>query len=131
MQYALEKAMDMPLYSDTEQVIANAKKWAEDLTEREKEIACQKKKIADKVKEVDKLLKDAQEVSSVPSKFADFVINKVKEKYPNFYANCEKAWQKLQAKKNNVRNRASELPSWMREMDEAYEHRNDEDQMQL
>lgn len=131
MQYALEKAMDMPLYSDTEQVIANAKKWAEDLTEREKKIACQKDEIADKVKEVDKLLKDAQEVNSVPSKFADFVINKVKEKYPNFYAHCEKTWKKLQEKSNNVRNRVRELPSWMREMDEAYEHRNDDDQMQL
>lgn len=131
VKYALEKAMDMPLYSDTEQVIANAKRWAEELTEQKSENDRRARLIADKAKEVDKLLKDAQEVSYAPSSFAEFVINKVKEKYPNFYANCERTWQKLQAKRNNVRNRAREVPSWMSEISDAYEHRHDDDQMQF
>lgn len=136
--YALKNAMGTPNVYDSEQIIANAKRWAEDLTTREDEIARQKAEndrraclIANKEKEVDELLKDVQEVNSAPSGFAQFVIDKVKEKYPNFYAGCERAWQALQKKRDSVKERAYEVRGWMEEMTEAYEHKYDDDQMEL
>lgn len=83
-------------------IIAEAKKWSEGMKEKEDEIARQKAKNARKtllidedMQKVDKLLKDAQEVADAPSGFTQFLIDKVKERYPNFYANCQKAWDAM------------------------------------
>lgn len=136
--YALKNAMGTPEIYNDNQIIANAKRWAGDLAAREDEIVRQKAEndrrtrlIADKAKQADELLKDAQEVTSVPSGFAQFVIEKVKGKYPQFYANCERAWQALQKKRDSVKERAYEVRGWMEEMTEAYEHKYDDDQMEL
>ena len=130
--YALKNAMGTPNVYDNEQIIANAKRWADDLTERESEIARQKAVndrrahlIADKAKEVDELLKDVQEVNSAPSGFAQFVIDKVKERYPNFYAHCERAWQTIQNKRDASKDRARRLIDMVAEWDKP---KDDEDQ---
>lgn len=87
--YALKNAMGTPDVYDSEQIITNAKRWAEDLIAREDEIARQKAEndrrarlIADKAKQVDELMKDVQEVDSAPSGFAEFVIDKVQGDVP-------------------------------------------------
>lgn len=132
--YALKNAMGTPDVYDSEQIIANAKRWAEDLIAREDEIARQKAEndrrarlIADKAKQVDELMKDAQEVDSAPSGFAEFVIDKVKERYPNFYANCEKTWQALQKKRDSVKNRARDISLRFGNLLEADEHKHDDE----
>lgn len=130
--YALKNAMGTLDVYDSEQIIANAKRWADDLTERESEIARQKAAndrrahlIANKAKQVDALLKDAQEMGSAPSGFTQFVIDKVKEKYPNFYANCERAWQTIQNKRDASKDRARRLIDMVAEWDKP---KDDEDQ---
>ena len=130
--YALKNAMGMPEIYNDKQIIANAKRWADDLTERESEIARQKAVndrrahlIADKAKQVDELLKDAQEMGSAPSGFTQFVIDKVKEKYPNFYAGCERAWQTIQNKRDASKDRARRLIDMVAEWDKP---KDDEDQ---
>lgn len=110
--YALKNAMVMPDVYDSEQIIANAKRWAEDPIAREGEIARQKAENdhrARLIKQVDELMENAQEVDSAPSGFVEFVIVKVKEMYPNFYANCEKIWRALQKKRDSVKNRARDI----------------------
>lgn len=94
-------------------------------------LALRTRLIADKAKQADELLKDAHEVTSVPSGFAQFVIEKVKGKYPQFYANCERAWQALQKMRGSVKERAYVVRGWMEEMTEAYEHKYDDAQMEL
>ena len=81
--------------------------------------------IADKAKQVDELLKDAQEMGSAPSGFAQFVIDKVKEKYPKFYAGCERAWQTIQNKRDASKDRARRLIDMVAEWDKP---KDDEDQ---
>lgn len=132
--YALKNAMGTPDVYDSEQIIANAKRWAEDLIVREDEIARQKAEndhrarlIADRAKQVDELMKNAQEVDSTPSGFVEFVIGKVKEMYPNFYANCEKTWQALQKKRDSVKNRARDISLRFGNLLEADEHKHDDE----
>lgn len=70
-------------------------------------------------------MKDAQEVNSEPSGFAQFVVSKVKERYPNFYAGCERAWQALQKKRDDSKYRARRLMDKVSEWDKQ---KDDEDQ---
>lgn len=132
--YALRNAMGTPNIYDDGQIIANAKRWVDDLIAREDEIARQKAEndrrarlIADRAKQVDELMKDAQEVDSAPSGFAEFVIDKVKERYPKFYANCEKTWQALQKKRDSVKNRARDISLRFGDLLEADEHKYDDE----
>ncbi|AKT49092.1 hypothetical protein ADJ70_09315 [Olsenella sp. oral taxon 807] len=61
------------------------------------------------------MLKNAQEVDSAPSIFAQFVIDRIKGKYPNFYARCETAWQALQKKRDSVKKVLMRFESgWMK-----------------
>lgn len=51
--------------------------------------------------------------------------DKVKEKYPNFYANCERAWQTIQNKRDASKDRARRLMDMVAEWDKP---KDDEDQ---
>ena len=84
--------------------------------------------IADKAKkQIDELLKDAQEVDFAPSGFAQFVIDKVKGKYPQFYTNCERAWQAIRNKRDVSKDRARHIMDMVAEWDNP---KDDEDQYQ-
>lgn len=85
--------------------------------------------IADRAKQVDELMKNAQEADSAPSGFSEFVIGKVKEMYPHLYANYEKTWQAFQKKRDSVKNRARDISLRFGNLLEADEHKhNDESQ---
>lgn len=114
--------------------IEEAKRQTDDLAKQKAEIARQRAEndrrarlVAERAREVERLVKDAREVSSEPSGFAQFLIAKVKGRYPNFYASCERAWQGLQRKREDVRDRARDISLRFGDLLEADEHKHDDE----
>lgn len=104
-----------------------AMKEAEKMNELRHALEDENQRLVDEVNEKIGDLEDAQDVDSVPSGLAEFVIGKVKEMYTNFYANCEKTWWALQKKRDSVKNRARDISLRFGNLLEADERKHDDD----
>lgn len=82
------------------------------------------RKIARAAQEAERLVEDTREVSSTPPDFAQFVIGKFKDRYPNFYVSCERAWQALQKKRDSVGDRSRHIINMVAEWDKEKEDEN-------